>query len=198
MEQMDDRHLIQVVFSETWWLVLLRGLALVVLGLLFIFWPLATVLILVTFMGAYWFVDGVFTIVQAIRGRQYHSHWGWAIFSGVLGILAGIVIFSRPLFATLLTATFLAYFLGFLALVNGFSAIFTGFRLHKVIDNEWSMILGGILTVLFGLLLIFRPMISVATLVWLAGIFAVVIGVIVIVVAFRMRKIGQEGFAATV
>ena len=198
MEETRNQSLVQMLFAQTWWLVLLRGLALGILGVLLIARPLQTILILVMFMGAYWFVDGIFTLVQAIRGRQHYSHWGWAVFSAVLGIIAGMVVFSRPFLSTVLTVTFLVYFIGFLALVNGISAIITGIRLRKVIDNEWSMILGGILTVLFGLLLVFRPLISMAMLVWMAGIFAVVIGIVLIVVAFRMRRIGKEGFAGAV
>jgi uncharacterized membrane protein HdeD (DUF308 family) len=148
---------------------------------------------MVIFLGGYWLVDGVFTIIESVRGRRRLQHWGWGLFVGIIGVPAGIVVFSRPLASALLTTTFLVYFLAFAAVVSGVSSMVTGIRLRKEITNEWSMILGGALYTIFGVLLLTRPLVSVLVLVWTFGILAIAGGVTLVVVALKMRKVGREG-----
>ena len=193
-----ERNSIQQMFSDIWWLVLLRALTVGLLGILLITRPAATVTVMVIFLGGYWFVDGVFTIIESVRGRKHLQHWGWGLFVGILGVLAGIVVFSRPLATALLTTTFLVYFLAFAAMISGISSIVTGIRLRKKISNEWSMILGGLLYTIFGILLLSRPLASALVFVWTFGIFAIAGALILVILALKMRKVGQEGLPQSV
>ena len=189
-----ERGLLQQICSEIWWLVLLRAVAVGLLGILLFTSPAVTVTVMVIFLGGYWFVDGAFTIIESVRGRKHLQHWGWGLFVGIISVLAGMVVFSRPLASALLTTTFLVYFLAFAAMISGISGIVTGIRLRKDISNEWSMILGGLLYTIFGVLLLIRPLTSALVLAWIFGIFAIAGALTLVLLAFRMRKIGQEGY----
>jgi uncharacterized membrane protein HdeD (DUF308 family) len=164
-----------------------------VLGILLMTRPGATMAVIVMFLGGYWFVDGVFTIVESIRGRKHLEHWGWGLFVGVISVFAGLIVFSRPLASALLTTTFLVYMLAFAAIASGLLSLVTGIRLRKEIANEWSMILGGVLYVVFGLFLLGRPFVSAVALVWMFGILAMGGGLTLVMVAFNLRKVGREG-----
>jgi uncharacterized membrane protein HdeD (DUF308 family) len=187
-----ERSVLQKLCADYWWLALLRGVVVLALGIMMMSRPGMTVVLLIQFMGAYWLVDGIFTIINSIRGRTAVADWGWGLFVGILSVIAGIVVFSRPLAAAMLTTTFVVYFIAIAALVSGVSSIVTGLRLKKEITNEWSMILTGLLYVGFALLLLGRPLVSAASLVWLLGIFATVGGVLLIGVSFRIRSFGKQ------
>jgi uncharacterized membrane protein HdeD (DUF308 family) len=169
-----DKMVLQQFLSGVWWLVLLRGIAVGILGCLLLTRPAITVLVIVQFMGIYWLVDGIFTLARSIRGRKTHKNWGWGIFVGVLGMLAGLVVLSRPLASAILTQLFLVYFLGITAIVSGITSIITGFRLRKEVRGEWSMFFGGLIWAIFGILLLTSPLMSAVVLIWIAGIIAVV------------------------
>ena len=104
---------LQQMCNDVWWLVLLRGITAILLGIMLFTSPAATVTVFIMFLGVYWFVDGVVTLIASIKGRKSLSNWGWGIIVGILGILAGVVVFSQPLASAVLTTTFLIYFLAF-------------------------------------------------------------------------------------
>jgi uncharacterized membrane protein HdeD (DUF308 family) len=187
-----ERSVLQKLCADYWWLALLRGVVVLILGIMMMRQPQMTVVVLIQFMGAYWLVDGLVTIANSIRGRAAVADWGWGLFVGMLSVIAGIVVFSGPLAAAMLTTTFVMYFIAIAALVSGVSSIITGLRLRKVVRNEWSMILSGLLYVGFALLLLGRPLVSAASLVWLLGIFATVGGIMLIFVSFRIRSFGRQ------
>ena len=177
--------------------MLVRGITMVLLGILLITRPAVTVTLMVMFLGGYWFVDGVCTIVESVRGRKHVDHWGWGLIVGIISVFVGVVVFSRPFASALLTTTFLVYVLAFAAIVSGGLSVVTGIRLRKEITNEWSMILGGLVYIVFGILLLGRPFVSVVALVWMFGILALVGGITLMMVAFKLRKVGTEGLVAT-
>jgi uncharacterized membrane protein HdeD (DUF308 family) len=170
----------------------LRGVVVLLLGVMMMTRPGMTVVLLIQFMGAYWLVDGIFTIINSIRGRAAVADWGWGLFVGILSVIAGTVVFSQPLAVAMLTTTFVIYFIAIAALVSGVSSIVTGIRLRKELSSEWSMILSGLLYIIFALLLLGRPLVSAASLVWLMGIFASVGGIMLIVVSLRIRSFGKQ------
>lgn len=184
------KTLMQSLAAKTWWLVLLRGIAALLLGLVLSINPAATIMILVQFLGVYWFLDGLFTLIQSIKGRKIYKKWGWGVFVGIFSILASIVIISRPLASSILTVTFLAYFIAFWAMFFGILSIVTGIRLRKEISNEWSMVLNGLLSTLFGVVLLTSPIMSAMVMVWIVAIFSVVNGIVLIVLSFRVKKLG--------
>jgi len=179
------------LLATIWWLVLLRGIVILLMGILLVSRPLPTLIVLVYLLGFYWFFDGIFTLIASIRGRKSHKDWGWGIFVGIISALAGVVVFTQPYISAVIGATFVIYVVAVMVLVSGIWSIITGIRLRKEISNEWSMILGGVLSAIFGILLMINPLVSAMTLVWLIGVFALAGGIILIVVSFRIRKLSK-------
>lgn len=175
--------------SSVWWLVLIRGILVVLLGAFMLSRPLATLVLAMTFLGAYWLIDGIFILVKSIKGRKIYPRWGMGIFVAVLSIIAGLVVLSRPLAATIFTQVFLIYFLAFMALLFGIMSIVTGLRLHREMDGGWSMVLSGIFSVIFAILLLSSPLTTVKLIVWIIGVIAVIGGISLIVLAFRIRSL---------
>lgn len=187
----NNSNQIKQFLSSVWWIVLLRGITVLVLGLLLLFNPGSTLITIMMFLGAYWLIDGIILIINSVQRRKSGESSNLGILSGVLGVIAGLVVFSRPLAAAFLTQVFLIYFLAFMAIANGASSIVTGFKLRKEIKNEWTIILGGILTVFFGILLLSKPLVGSALLLWLLGIIAIVGGIAIIVLAFKVKNIAK-------
>ncbi len=187
----EAKNVISQILSDIWWLVLLRGITATLLGILLFTQTGVTLMVFMLFVGAYWFVDGIFTIFASIKGRKYLANWGWGIFTGIISLLAGLVVLGQPLMAGLITASFMIYLVGFMVIISGIFSIVTGIRLRKEIDNEWSMIIGGVLSLLFGFVLIFNPLLSLIVLVYFIGALSLVGGIILIVLSFQIRKAGK-------
>lgn len=181
------------VLARNWWMLALRGVFAILFGLLAIIWPDLTVGVLVAFFGAYALVDGVFAIAAALRGAD-NDRWVH-VAEGVLGILVGVIAWLYPG----LTALSLLYFIAAWALITGVIEIVAAIRLRRQISNEWLLILAGVLSVLFGILLIFRPRDSALALVTVIGIYAILFGVTLIGLALRLRgSRGEAGAGAGV
>ena len=173
------------VLSRNWWVLALRGLAAIVFGVLAFAWPGITLTALVLLFGAYMLVDGVFAIVAAVRAAGQQSRWWLLLIEGVLGVLAGIVAFIVPG----LTALVLLYLVAAWAIVTGVLEIVGAIRLRQEIEGEWALILGGALSVAFGILLAVLPApAGLLSLLWLIGAYAIAFGVVLIVLAVRVRN----------
>ncbi|MDP8974397.1 MAG: DUF308 domain-containing protein, partial [Actinomycetota bacterium] len=136
--------------------------------------------------GAYALVDGVFTVVAAIRG----SGRRWLLLvEGILSILAGVVTLVWPG----LTALVLLYIIAFWAIFSGAARIVLAISLRREIENEWFLILSGAVTVLFGVLLIFLPGVGLLSVLWLIGLWALIIGVMLLTLTFRVRGMRGTG-----
>jgi uncharacterized membrane protein HdeD (DUF308 family) len=193
----ETKNVLNQMLSDIWWLVLLRAIAAILLGILLFANPGALLMVIMIYIGVYWLIDGIFTVIASLRGRKNLEHWGWGIFTGIISILAGLVVLSQPVLSALLTTTFFAYLVGFLAIVSGISSLVSGFRLHQA-SGEWSMIIGGLMSLLFGLLLVFNPLFSSFVLLSMAGIFALIGGIILLLFAIRMRSAVKAGTHAPV
>jgi uncharacterized membrane protein HdeD (DUF308 family) len=169
--------------AKNWWLLLLRGIAAIIFGLLAFAWPGLTLVTLILLYGAYALVDGVLAIIAAITGGVPGSRW-WLAIVGLLGIAAGLVTFLTPG----LTALVLLFFIAGWAIVTGVFEIIGAIKLRKEIDNEWLLILGGIISVLFGVGIMLAPGAGALALVWVIGAYSVVMGVIFVALAFRLKK----------
>ena len=169
--------------ARNWWVVLLRGLASIVVGILTFIAPGISLAALVLLYGAYAFVDGVLSIVTAIR-RRGADHWVLLLLYGVAGIAAGVVTLLWPG----ITALVLLYVIAGWALVTGSIEIAAAIRLRKVISDEWLLVLSGFLSVAFGVLLMVFPGPGALALVLWIGAYAFVAGVILVALAFRLHS----------
>ena len=169
--------------AKNWWLLLLRGIAAVVFGVLAFAWPGLTLLTLILLYGAYAFIDGVIAIVAAIKGDMPGARW-WLAIVGLLGVAVGAFTFILPG----MTALILLFTIGGWAVAMGFFQIIGAIRLRQEIDNEWLLIFSGIVSVLFGIVIVAQPGAGALGLVWLIATYAIIAGVLYIGLAFRLRK----------
>ena len=178
--------------SDLWWFMLLRGIVLLALGIVFLTRPGVPLTMAILLMGAYWFVDGILTVIRSIKERRVVSSWGFGLSVGIVSIIAGLVVFAHPVAGALLTTTFLVYFLAFAALVSGFTSLATGIRARKGIDEKtqsaWYLIGGGAISIVFGILLIASPLYSILFLVKSIGVIALILGVVQLIFALRARS----------
>ncbi|NML21763.1 HdeD family acid-resistance protein [Pseudoflavitalea sp. G-6-1-2] len=171
-------------FSEYWWIFLLRGIFGVILGLLALFMPGVTFTTLIIFLGAYLLIDGIFSIVAAINARKTMDNWGWYLASGLLGIIVGLLTFRNP-FATALA---LLYLIAFWVLIAGIVEIVMAIRLRKEIKGEGWYIVGGLLTIIFGILILVNPIAGALTLTMIFGIYALIFGIMLIYLSLQLKK----------
>jgi len=168
--------------ADHWWAVLLRGIAAIVFGILAFAWPGLTIALLVLIWGAYALIDGVFSLIAGIRAK-----YGTLILLGVLGIAAGLVTFFWPG----VTAITLVWIIAFWAIFAGVMQIAAAIRLRKEIQGEWVMILCGVCTVALGALLMLYPGAGAVSIAWLIASFAVAWGVLLVIVALKLK--GRRG-----
>lgn len=174
--------------ARNWWAVLIRGIAAIIFGILAFAWPGATGAALVILFGAYALVDGIFAIVAAIRAAQSHERWGALVIEGVIGlVIAAITFFEPRATAFALYVTIAAW-----AILTGIFEIIAAMRLRKEIQNEWLLVLGGIASLVFGILMIVYPLAGVLTVIWLIGAYAIVFGVMMIGLALRLRPFAKH------
>jgi uncharacterized membrane protein HdeD (DUF308 family) len=173
--------------ARNWWLLLLRGIAGIVFGVLAFIWPGITLLTMIIFYGAYALIDGIFAILAAFRGGEAQSRW-WLILIGILGIAAGLLTFLWPG----ITALVLALFIGAWSLIHGIFEIVGAIKIRKEIDNEWWLILSGALSVLFGLVMLIMPGAGALALVWVIGAYSIIFGALLVGFAFRLKKHSHE------
>jgi uncharacterized membrane protein HdeD (DUF308 family) len=169
--------------ARNWWLILLRGICAIVFGVFTFAWPGVTLVTLVLFYGAYALVDGVFALLAAIMGRQPAPRW-WLALIGVFGIAVGLLTWLMPG----LTALVLLYYIAVWAIATGVTQIAGAIRLRKEIDNEWILIASGIISVLFGLILIAQPGAGALSVLFVIGVYAIIHGIALIALAFRLRR----------
>ena len=179
---------VKSVAEAVWWLVLLRGIFMVVFGLIALVWPGIALLTLVWVFGFYAILDGIAAIAIGIRTRG-EPHWIWTIVQGVASVLAGVIALIWPG----LTALALLFVVAFWAIVLGIGEIGGAFASRKGGSNAWGWTLAaGILNVIFGVLLLIWPAGGILTLIWLVAIFTLAGGIALIVLAFRVRSVTRS------
>jgi uncharacterized membrane protein HdeD (DUF308 family) len=178
--------------SGTWWLLLLRGIALVALGTLFIARPLATVTGLLFVLAIFWIITGVLAIVRSIRIREYSRGWGWMLASGLLGIVAGAIVLIFPLPSALVSLVLAVSVVCVLALADGVSCIAIGARLSKLFAGAWALILEGVIMVVVAALAFIFPLAAKSVVVWILGLAGIAGGFFGIVLSVRMLTAGRK------
>ncbi|MBV9172982.1 MAG: HdeD family acid-resistance protein [Chloroflexi bacterium] len=168
--------------ARYWWVLALRGIAAVIFGILAFIWPGMTLAVLVILFGAYALVDGVLALIAAFRGETQHRI-ALAV-EGLVSVLAGLAAFVWPG----LTALVLLYIIAFWAIITGVLEIVEAIRLRHVITNEFGLILGGILSIVFGIVLLVSPGTGALAVIFLIGAYAIIFGITLLVLAWRLRE----------
>jgi uncharacterized membrane protein HdeD (DUF308 family) len=169
--------------ARNWWAIMVRGVAAVIFGIIALLMPIRAAVILVLLFGVYLLVDGVFDSVAAIRAAVRRERWSLLLAEGVLDILLGVLALGWP--ATLIVAA--AWVIGAWALITGILLVIAAFRL-KPGHGNWLMGLGGALSIVWGILLAVWPLAGAAALtIWL-GVYAVLFGIALIALAFKLRS----------
>jgi uncharacterized membrane protein HdeD (DUF308 family) len=178
--------------ARNWWLVALRGVIAILFGALAFVAPGAFVLSLVLFFAGYMLADGVFAIVGAVRAAQHHERWGFLLLEGIVDIIVGVAAVLVPAAAVWAFVLLLAVW----ALVTGGLMIAAAFRLH-LHYGRWWLVLGGVVSILFGAALLINPGMSALVLTWWIGSYTFAFGVLLLILAFKLRsRHGTPGQAA--
>src|SRR6266568_7577264 len=168
-----------------WWVPVIRGIAAIVFGVIAFTYPGLTVATLVLFFGAWVLIDGVFRIVGAIGGRASDPEWGFHLIVGIIGIVIGFLTFRAPL----ITALALIIYIAAWALMIGATEIAFAIKLRREIKGEWFLILMGLVSIVFAVMLLWNPAVGAAALIWIMAWYAVILGVLGIIFGFRLRSL---------
>jgi uncharacterized membrane protein HdeD (DUF308 family) len=180
------------VLARNWWALLIRGIAAVIFGILAFAWPGVTWIVIALLFGAYAFVDGVFAIVAAVRAAQSHERWWPFVLEGIVGLaIAAITIYDVRVTIFALYFTIAAW-----AFITGILEIAAAVRLRQAIANEWLLIVAGICSILFGVLMFWRPITAAIAVIWIIAAYAIVFGVLMIALSFRLRAHGATATPA--
>lgn len=170
------------VLAENWWVLALRGVLAILFGLIALFMPGVTMLSLVIVFAAYSLVDGILGIVAAARGALRHERWAYLLLNGIVSIAVAAVAFLWPGITIIAFVLLLAAW----ALVTGVAMLVSAFRL-KLTHGRWWLVAGGIISLVYGVLLVIAPVIGAVVLTWWIGAYAIVLGAMLLVLAFRLR-----------
>lgn len=175
------------LLARNWSLILLRGICAILFGVLAFAWPGLTLLVLVTMYGVYAAIDGGLAIAAAIRGGAPAPRW-WLVVSGLISFGAAVAAFAWPG----ITAMVLVMFIGAWGIARGVFEIFGAIAIRKEIEGEWVLILHGIVSILFGLVLLVRPGEGALALIWLISLYAIFAGVLLVILSLRLRRHRNE------
>jgi uncharacterized membrane protein HdeD (DUF308 family) len=175
------------VLADSWWAVGLRGILGILFGLICLLTPGVAVEVFVILFSAYMLVDGVFAIVSGIKAARNGERWGLLILEGIVDLAAGVVAFLWPA----ITLVALIWIIAVWAVVSGVLMLSAAFTLN-IDHGRWWLALGGIASVIFGILLVIEPLIGAVVLTLWIGAYALVFGVFLLVVAFQLHSRKEE------
>jgi uncharacterized membrane protein HdeD (DUF308 family) len=164
--------------------LVVRGVLAVIFGVLIIASPGMALQALILVLGIYFIVDGIFAIAGAIAHRAQYQHWWLTLIEGIIGIIAGIIAIVYPG----LTAFTLLYVLAIWAILTGIFEIIAAARLRQAVQGEWLLVLAGVLSVVFGVLIILFPGTGILAILGILAGYAIIFGILLIVLGFRMRS----------
>ncbi len=162
-----------------WWLVLIEGILAIIIGILLFTSTAQTVAGLVVFLGLYWLIKGIFDIISMFVD---HTAWGWKLFIGIIGIIAGLVILRNPLMSTFVVPAVFTWVLGIYAIFAGIIMLVQAFR-----GGGWGVGIMAVMGILIGILLLGNTLMSALILIYLAAGILIVGGIVAVVFAFRLR-----------
>jgi uncharacterized membrane protein HdeD (DUF308 family) len=172
------------ILSRNWWLMLLRGIVAVAFGILIFVQPQISLQVLVYLFGVYALAEGILGLWVALQARNDIESWWVLLLWGLLGIAVGILAFAKPG----ITALALLFYIAIWAIATGVLEIVAAVRLRQLIKDEWLLILAGLASLAFGVVLMLQPEAGALAVLWLIGAYAIVFGLVVVIFAFRIRS----------
>jgi uncharacterized membrane protein HdeD (DUF308 family) len=161
-----------------WWALAIRGVAGILLGIAAFAWTGLTLLVLITLFGAYLLVDGLFALIAGVRGGS----WLLAV-EGLLGIVAGALVIWRPGIA----AVAIVYLIAVWAILTGAAELGAAYFVRRILPGEWLLVIAGIVSIVFGVLLGINPSAGLVTITWLFGAYMLVFGALALALGLRLR-----------
>jgi uncharacterized membrane protein HdeD (DUF308 family) len=173
-----------MVLARNWGAIAVRGVAAILFGLLTFAVPGLTLAALVLLFGAYALIDGIFNVIAAVRRRAGAPPWWALLVEGIVGIAAGLVTFVLPG----VTAVMILYVIAAWAVLTGVLEIVAAVRLRRQLTGEWRLVLSGILSIVFGGLVMAAPAAGALAITLWIGAYAIVFGGLLLALAFRLRR----------
>lgn len=180
--ELPDMDAMSTMLAERWWTIALRGVIAVLFGLIALTAPGAVLLSLALLFGAYLLVDGIIGLVGSVRAAGAHGRWGGLLAEAILNIVIGLIALFMPIAAVSAFVLLMAVW----ALMTGALMLTAAFRLHET-HGRWWLALGGIVSVVWGLMLAVAPLIGAVVLAWWLGIYAIIFGGALLACAWRLR-----------
>lgn len=174
---------------KLWWIPLVQGIAALIVGFLLFGQPVKTLLVLMTWMGAYWLVDGIFNLVRAMLGPPREGRL-WPAIVGLLGIFGGLYVLAYPMYSGSLTISFVTTLFALTMLVNGVVLAINGRPMNSNFTGKrtWGRVLVGVFYIIGGIVLLMHPGIAATTILLLFSVWAIVVGILQIVAAFELKN----------
>lgn len=190
--EVDTRGTVADFFARSWWLAAIRDVIAVLFGVVAFIAPAVTILTLVYFFAAFAVANGVMSLVVAFKAPK-GSRLGGLILGGIIGLIAGAIAFLMPG----ITALSIVILIGAWAILTGVMEIVAAVKLRKVITNEWLLVLAGIASIAFGAIIFIVPAVGALALTWWIGAYAIFFGVLLIILAFKMKHWKGDFTSAT-
>ena len=181
--------------SKYWWVFSLRGIIAIVFGLAALFWPALTLGVMVLLFGLFALLEGLLTVVSSFGKGDEKGGWT-LLFEGLVGLLVCVIVLLGTSIGSMLwpkiAAVMLVYYIAGWAVLAGLFKIITAFRIWNEVKGEWALGLSGLISILVGVILIFRPGAGVLAVAWLIGIFAIILGIFQLLLGLKFRKIAAR------
>lgn len=177
------------LLARNWWLVEIRGVAAIAFGILAFLWPNLTLVVLISLFATFVLIDGIALLISVARAEPATRGHRWSVaLMGILGVGVGIATIILPG----ITALALLYLAAFWAITLGISQVVVALRLRREIAGELWLVIGGLVTALFGVFLLVFPGAGLLSLVWIVGAWAIVFGITNLVLAWRLRGLHHD------
>jgi uncharacterized membrane protein HdeD (DUF308 family) len=175
----------EILNEKHWWQIAVRGFIALIFGILVLAWPGLALAILAIIFGAYVFVDGIFTLVAAVNYKAGAGRRTWLFIRGIAGIVVGLITFFWPA----ITALALVIIIAAWALVTGVMELIFAFKANQDSAIRWMFAISGVLSLILGALMLVQPLLGALVIVWIIGAYAVLAGILLIILGFRLRSV---------
>jgi uncharacterized membrane protein HdeD (DUF308 family) len=167
------------ILQVPWWVIVLEGIIAILVGLFLLYSPAATTIFLVQILGIFWLAEGILSVIGALI---FSGNRVWKLLSGILSIIAGVVILMYPIYSPFVVLTLFVIFIGVWAIINGIVKIALALK-----GGGWGTGIIGVLTIILGLLLLSNSLIGALFLPWVFGFFLVIGGIGSLIWGLKMR-----------